>query len=158
MTCEFHSEMVDRGEAVEIVDHSLGTRVRLWHRTEPSSDDHVAVCVELSADGMVASMRGLMLDYVAGRSLPSFFSTLERDFIGWQGIRTWDSMDDELRIEARHSTWGHVRLDWHLSRKPSGSLSWTATAVTHLEAGEQLRQFAAAIDRFLLPAGTEYRQ
>lgn len=158
MTCEFENEMVDQGEAIEIVDRSLRTRVRLWHRTKPSSDDNVAVCVELSADGMVASMSGLMLDYVAGRSLPRFLSTLARDFTSWQGIRTWDSMDDELRIEAQHSTRGHIQLVWSLRRQPGGPLSWTATAVTHLEAGEQLHQFAAAIDRFLPPADSEHRR
>ncbi|MGW4245595.1 DUF6228 family protein [Nocardia sp. NPDC004722] len=158
MACEFESEMVDQGDALEIMDRSLGTRVRLWHRTKPYGEDNVAVCVELSADGMVASTRGLMLDYVAGRSLPRFLSTLERDFAGWHGIRTWDSMNDELRIEAQHLTLGHVRLVWRLSGGPSESLSWTATVVTHLEAGEQLRQFAAAVHRFLLPADTGHRE
>ncbi|WP_194838741.1 DUF6228 family protein [Nocardia sp. XZ_19_369] len=158
MTCEFDSEMVERDEAIELMDRSDGTGVRLWHRTVPYSDDYVAVCVELSADGMVASMRGLILDYVAGRSLPGFISSLERDFAGWQGIRTWESMDHELRIEARHSTLGHVQLDWSLCRQSSESLSWTATVVTYLEAGEQLRQFAAAIHRFVLPDDAEDRR
>ncbi|MFF2554590.1 DUF6228 family protein [Nocardia sp. NPDC058058] len=152
MACEFDSEMVDRDDAVEVVDRLLGTRVRLWHRTEPYDDDFVAVCVEFSAEGLAASMRGLMLDYVAGRSLPSFLDTLERDFAGWQGIRVWDSMDHELRIEAQHLTLGHVRLVWSLNRHASQSISSTATVVTDLEAGEQLRQFASAIHRFLLPA------
>ncbi|MFI9408150.1 DUF6228 family protein [Nocardia sp. NPDC052316] len=158
MTCEFESEMVDRGEAIELIDRSDGTGVRLWHRTVPYSDDYVAVCVELSADGMAASMRGLILDYVAGRSLPGFISSLERDFGGWHGIRTWKSMDHELRIEARHLTLGHVRLDWSLSRQLSESPSWAARVVTYLEAGEQLRQFAAAIHRFLLPDDAEHRR
>lgn len=133
------------------MDRSVGTRVRLWHRTVPYDDDFVAVCVELSAGGMVASTRGLLLDYVSGRSLPGFLGTLERDFAGWQGIRVWDSMDHEFRVEARHLALGHVRLDWSLRRQSSESLSWAATAVTYLEAGEQLRQLAAAIHRFLLP-------
>ncbi|MFE3195491.1 DUF6228 family protein [Nocardia sp. NPDC059240] len=139
------------------MDRSAGTRVRLWHRTVPYSDDFVAVCAELSADGMVASLRGLILDYVNGRSLPAFLSTLEQDFAGWQGVRTWESMDHELRIDARHLTLGHVRLDWSLNRQPTESLSWAATVVTHLEAGEQLRQFAAAIHRFVLPDGAGYQ-
>ncbi|MFJ4649785.1 DUF6228 family protein [Nocardia sp. NPDC088792] len=157
MTCEFDIEMVDRNEAIEVMDRSVDTRVRLWHRTVPYSDDFVAVCVELSGAGMVASMRGLILDVYAGRSLPAFVSALERDFAGWQGIRTWESMDHELQIEARHLNLGHVRLDWSLNRQPSESLSWAATVVTYLEAGEQLRQFAAAIHRFVLPDEVEHR-
>ncbi|GAB0107943.1 hypothetical protein JMUB6875_69460 [Nocardia sp. JMUB6875] len=157
MTCEFDSEMVDRDEAIEVMDRSAETGVRLWRRTVPYSDDFVAVCVELSGDGMVASMHGLILDYVNGRSLPGFLSTLERDFAGWQGIRTWESMNHELRIEARHLTLGHVRLDWTLNRQPSESLTWAATVATYLEAGEQLRQFAAAIHRFVLPDHAEHR-
>ncbi|WP_297627905.1 DUF6228 family protein [Nocardia sp.] len=68
--------------------------------------------VELSADGMSASIRGLVVDYVAGRSLPRFFDTLEQDFTGWNGVRTWESVEHALRIDAQHLGLGHVRLTW----------------------------------------------
>lgn len=84
--------MVDRDEAIEVLDRSADTGVRLWHRTVPYSDDFVAVCVELSGDGMVASMHGLILDYVNGRSLPGFLGTLERISLAGKGFgrgRAW---------------------------------------------------------------------
>ncbi|WP_051023373.1 DUF6228 family protein [Nocardia pneumoniae] len=158
MTCEFDREMVDHGEAIEMIDRSFGSRVRLWHRTmpyrdgRPCDDDFVAMCAELSAEGMSASMRGLLVDHVGGRSLSRFVDTLEQDFTGWTGIRTWESMDHELRIDTEHAPLGHVRLTWTLMRQSGFSTSWTATTVTVLEAGEQVRQFAATIHRFLRPS------
>ncbi|MFB8276882.1 DUF6228 family protein [Nocardia colli] len=131
--------------------------MRLWNRTVPYNsgmphdDDYVAMCVELSAEGMSASTHGLMVDYVAGRSLPRFLDALEHDFTGWDGVRTWESMDHELQIAARYLSLGHVRLTWTLQRHQASLTSWTVAMVTDLEAGEQLRRFVAAVHRFFRP-------
>ncbi|MFD6104951.1 DUF6228 family protein [Nocardia salmonicida] len=154
MNCEFDEEMVERDEAIELTDRRLGGRVRLWHRSMPYDDGmpyddtFVAMCAELSSDGMSATIRGLLLDEVGGRSLPRFLDSLVADFAGWNGIRTWDTLDHGLRIDAHHIL-GHVQLDWTLTRQTSGRNSWAATTTTCLEAGEQLRQLAAAVHRFL---------
>ncbi|GAB2444920.1 DUF6228 family protein [Nocardia tengchongensis] len=150
--------MIEYDEAIQLSNHSLGSRVRLWHRTMPYSDGtphdeaFVAACAELSGNGMTATIRGIMLDTVGGRSLPHFLDTLVADFAGWDGIRTWESLNHELRIDAEHLRLGHVQLDWSLTQGPvADQNAWTATTTTALEAGEQLRQFAAAVRKFLRP-------
>ncbi|MFE4455973.1 DUF6228 family protein [Nocardia tengchongensis] len=142
-------------------DRSTGRslhRAALWHRTTPYSDGtphdeaFVAACAELSGDGMTATIHGIMLDTVGGRSLPHFLDTLVADFAGWDGIRTWESLNHELRIDAEHLRLGHVQLDWSLTQGPVvDQNAWTATTTMVLEAGEQLRQFAAAVRKFLRP-------
>ncbi|MFE3795791.1 hypothetical protein KHQ06_37205 [Nocardia tengchongensis] len=157
MTCEFDESMIEYDEAIQLSNRSLGGRVRLWHRTMPYSDGtphdeaFVAACAELSGDGMTATIRGVMLDTVGGRSLPHFLDTLVADFAGWDEIRTWKSLNRELRIDAEHLRLGHVRLGWSLEQGPFDEIAWTATTTTVLEAGEQLRQFAATVRKFLRP-------
>ncbi len=156
MICEFDEEMIERDEAIELSDRDLGSRVRLWHRTMPYSDGmpqddaFVAMCAELSANGMTATVNALLLDVDGGRSLPHFLDSLVNDFAGWEGIRSWESLDHELRIDARH-VHRHIRLDWILTLRSDGQTAWTATSTIKAEAGEQLRQLTAAVHRFLRP-------
>ncbi|MFI9504616.1 DUF6228 family protein [Nocardia sp. NPDC052566] len=156
MICEFDEEMIERNEAIELSDRDLGSRVRLWHRTMPYNDGmphddaFVAMCAELSANGMTATVNGLLLDVVGGRSLPHFLDSLVNDFAGWDGIRSWESLDHELRIDAQH-VHRRIRLDWILTRQSGQQTAWTATTTIKVEAGEQLRQLTAAVHRFLLP-------
>ena len=58
-------------------------------------------------------------------------------------MREWESLEGELRIEARHQ-YGHVQLrvtvraDW-----PGwGNQGWTATADLRIDPGEQLAQIS----------------
>ncbi|HEX6336167.1 MAG TPA: DUF6228 family protein [Jiangellaceae bacterium] len=59
-------------------------------------------------EGLSAS-RPVYHGYWSGfRDLVLFFEEMERDWRGWDGDRTWESLQGDLRIEARHEH-GHVQ-------------------------------------------------
>lgn len=101
---------------------------------------------ELQLDGLTASAR-VAHNYATGfADLAEFFDLLERDWRGWQGVRNWESLEGDLRIDASHE-FGHVRLRIHLrrGRLDWGNDGWTATGDVTIEAGEQLSQVARDI-------------
>ncbi len=75
-------------------------------------------------------------------SLAAFFEELAGSWRGWQGERTYESIEHDLRIVATHD--GHIRLKIRLwqSTDPDG---WTVETTLHLDAGEQLSQAARDI-------------
>ena len=77
--------------------------------------------------------------------LVEYFTDLERSWRGWQGARSWRSLEDELSIDATH-TGSHVVLSIELHNGPlaSGAV-WTARLELALEAGEELTSAAAGI-------------
>jgi hypothetical protein len=86
------------------------------------------------------------------RDLILFFEEMERDWRGWAGVRLWESLEEDLRIEGRHEH-GHVQLrvtlrhwvaDW-------GRSGWSATADMTVDPGEQLSRIARDV-RALAPA------
>jgi hypothetical protein len=154
--CEFDSESVEAGQAVELVCPDPGNRVRLWNRVAPYGDDVVALCAEFSGDQMRAALHGLTVDFYGGGSLPLFLDGLASEFAGWQGVQSWESLDHDLRVEAQHDPRGYVEMTWTLSpRSCSRPDSWTATVVTALEAGEEMRRLADSVHRFLRPSSTQ---
>lgn len=80
-------------------------------------------------------------------ALAAFAAQIAADWRGWDGTRTWESVEGDLRIEARHD--GHVDLRVVLRDGPTWT--WTATALLRLEPGEQLSAIAA--DLHALAAG-----
>lgn len=79
--------------------------------------------------------------------LTDFLTGLYQDFRGWTGERAWRSLEAELRITARHD--GHVHLHWELASSPYRDRSWTFSASTHHDAGEEVRLLADAFDELL---------
>ena len=100
----------------------------------------------LELDGLRAER--LVREHVSGGfdDLADFFASLDRDWQGWSGVRTWSSLESELEIRAGHD--GHVQLDVVLRQfgtlQQYGPEPWTATAHLTLEAGEQLSKVAMA--------------
>ena len=68
------------------------------------------------------------------RDLADFFDSLERDWRGWAGVRTWTSLEGDLEIRANHD--GHVQLAVRL--QPAPDRLWTATAYLTIDPGEEL--------------------
>lgn len=95
--------------------------------------------VTIRADGLNASV--VVTDSVGGNTLPRFLQSLAADFRGWDGIRTWRALEDQLKVAATWQSWGHVELRFEL--RPNTFAPWSATAVANLEAGEQIRLAAA---------------
>ncbi|MBE1579413.1 DUF6228 family protein [Amycolatopsis roodepoortensis] len=78
--------------------------------------------------------------------LAEFFRRHADDWRGWDGVRTWESLEGELKIDASHR-YGHVRLRVTLQsfRHDWGNDGWTATGDLTIEPGEELSRAAEEI-------------
>lgn len=122
---------------------------------DPYGDGYVCtVATELHEDGMTA----VTVAKVDGRhtgpeviALPVFLDALAAGWEGWQGIRTWTSLEGKLALDARHDGRGHVSIGVTL-RQPGLDLTgtaWSARAVFVLEAGEEMTRFASDLGALL---------
>ena len=123
---------------------------------DPYGDGYVyTVSTELHAHGMtattVAKVDGIFADSVT--TLSGFVESLAADWTGWSEVRTWQSMERELTIDARHDGRGYVSLGVTL-REPGpdwDDTAWSARAVFVLEAGEEMTRLAADLTHLLRP-------
>lgn len=88
---------------------------------------------------------------LAGDSLDAFLSDIADQFRGWNGTRSWRSLEDQLRIEATWGSRGHVTLRVHLRPKVYEE-PWNVTAAFDVEAGAEMQALAAAVSNFFRPA------
>jgi hypothetical protein len=79
--------------------------------------------------------------------LPDFFASLYDDFRGWDGERTWASLEGDLTVTATHSR--NVALRWSLTHQLYGEPVWTFTVSTHHSPGEDLRRLAESFTELL---------
>ncbi|MEU4419544.1 DUF6228 family protein [Actinoplanes sp. NPDC024001] len=121
---------------------------------DPFGDGYVHTAeTELYQGGLaaktVAKLDGL---YAApATTLAGFVESLAGDWRGWEGVRTWQSMECELALDARHDGRGYVFLGVTL-RAPGpdwDDTAWSARAVFVLEAGEEMTRFAADLAHLL---------
>ena len=84
--------------------------------------------MRLRVPGLDAGLR-VSAHYAIGfDDLVKFFRGLASDWRGWQGERSYESLDHDLRLAAAHD--GHVQLAVRLREvRPDG---WSATAVIRL--------------------------
>ncbi len=155
MDCVYDAD-VDGDNAVTLEEPRGGPRIRLWNRTE-LEDNVIQVCAEIAVSGatdnLVATAHGVTLAFM-GEELTPFFEALAEGFTGWEGVRTWRSLDREVEIGAVFGSGGHVELTCTL-RPGSYSLDdlWMASVTVSVEAGEQMRVLAADVRRFLQADG-----
>ncbi len=67
-------------------------------------------------------------------SIGRFFKSLGEDWRGWDGERTWSSIEGTFALNATHDGLGHVPLRVHLQQNVYEH-AWQVDAVIHLEAG-----------------------
>jgi Family of unknown function (DUF6228) len=86
--------------------------------------------------------------------LGEFFGGLAREWRGWDGERTWESLEGEVALRATHDRVGHVRLAVELvDRSGDIGYSWSARGGLMLEAGS-LDAIARAAQQFDRAGGT----
>jgi hypothetical protein len=83
-----------------------------------------------------------------GDGLDSFLAELAEDFRGWEGARTWCSLERDLTLSAEHGPGGYVHLTWGLQGRPPSGV-WRFEATTAHAAGEDMRNLAAEFHAFL---------
>ncbi|MFV8130650.1 DUF6228 family protein [Streptomyces syringium] len=86
-----------------------------------------------------------------GDGLDAFLDELADDFRGWEGARTWRSLEHELTLSAVHGPGGYVRLTWGLHAQPPAE-EWCFETTTVHAAGEDMRNLAAELRAFLKSA------
>ncbi len=103
----------------------------------------------LSVEDLEASVRfyeprGFLL------GLGDYFASVEQDWRGWKGEKTWESVEGELSLTAIHDGLGHITLTAELrNRFNPPSRQWLARGALSLEAGAlgPLAQAAARFER-----------
>jgi hypothetical protein len=113
-----------------------------------SKGEILSVVVRLRVPGLDAS-RQIWAHYATGfDELVAFFNGLAADWRGWQGERTYESLEHDLRLTAAHD--GHVHL---LVQLPQTALldEWSATGVVQLDPGEEMTRAAEDVAALLSP-------
>ncbi|MFC4013934.1 DUF6228 family protein [Nonomuraea purpurea] len=137
-----------------VLHTSGGLRWVVHPPQDPYGDGYVyTVATELHDDGMTASTVAKIDGLYANLdcTLAGFMEGLVVEWRGWNGVRTWTSLERELALDARHDGRGHVSLGVTL-RAPGLDLddtAWSARSVFVLEAGEELTRLAADLSYFL---------
>ena len=102
------------------------------------------VTAELRCGGLAASQR-VVHPYRSGfEDLADFVGQLADDWRGWSGRRAWESIEGDLRIEARHD-YRHVQLRITLRHNGPGwgNDGWKAIADLTIDPGEELTRVAS---------------
>ena len=116
-------------------DAVRGPEVRFWS---------VEVC--LRVPGLEASSR-VSAHYASEfDDLVTFFRQLAADWRGWDGERTYESLEYDLRLTATHD--GYVRLAVQLWQQ-AGRQGWSVAAVISLEPGEEMTRVAEDVAALL---------
>ncbi|MER5613618.1 DUF6228 family protein [Streptomyces sp. NPDC002215] len=114
--------------------------------TRPFGDDPTFDFL-VKARGQWVSIETLVRTW-DGDGLDTFLSSLAEDFRGWEGTRTWRSLEHDLTISAEHRPGGYVHLTWGIHDRPP-SEAWHFETTTVHAAGEEMRNLAAEIHTFL---------
>lgn len=93
-------------------------------------------------EGLKFSGRTSVSTYHSG-SPSALFDEMARDWMGWEGTKTWASLEEELRIEATEDLTGHISLVVTM-RDCCDPANWRLKTTLELEAG-QLSEIAKAV-------------
>lgn len=130
-------------DGVEITGEPGRGSVRLRCPHRPWDDVVLDFRCEVADSGVNAATWVRTLD---GDGVVAWVASLAESFSGWDGTRTWESLDHDLRIDATHDGRGHVSLRFVI-RGPRGYEpgAWEASVVVTLDAGEDMRRLAAEL-------------
>jgi hypothetical protein len=135
---------------VELRSIDPNTTVRLWNRVTPYDDDIVGICVELLADDVRGALHDITLLQATG-GLSIYLLELAEEFRGWTGVWSWEAPDHDLRIDAEYIRSGYVDLTWTITPWRGVAGRWSVSVKSTIQAGEDLRQLALRVNRFVHP-------
>lgn len=122
-----------------------GTYVRLRVAPSPQEEPYFTFYAELHGAGLDASVG--VLEYGEKHDLGSFLSDLANSWRGWEGTKTYNSLEYDLTVEAHREAGGHNILRFTV-REGMPPL-WTATLELMLEAGEETASLAREVSTFM---------
>lgn len=101
--------------------------------------------IELAAPSFRASVTVENPGY--GHPPSQLFGELAGNWRGWQGAKTWLSLEGELEIQATSDSTGHVTLQFKVPAYVAGPSAWSAQCSVVVEAG-QLERLAQESHEF----------
>lgn len=110
--------------------------------------DSVHYAVETRAPGLTARVDEVVA-WAWDSDLTTFLDELVADYRGWDGERSWHTMDRDLAVSAVFRSGGYVGLTWTLRPWGSAAGDWSTSVTTWLEAGEQMSSFTSDLRHFL---------
>lgn len=134
-------------ERVVITDGSRTATLSAAHRFG-GSDLYVgeSFTISIEDDGLQAERTVFVFshDWIA---FAAFFEDLADSWRGWDGTRTWESIEHDLTIEARSDPGRHCSLSFIVRNGPIPT--WTARIDgISVDAGEDLTSLARAVGRW----------
>ena len=91
--------------------------------------------VTISLPGLSASADVDAVAYDGEHTLGLLFRRLADDWRGWDGERTWSSLEGDFDLVATHDGLGHVAVQVRLRSGPYAE-DWVATGTIWLDAGQ----------------------
>jgi hypothetical protein len=125
---------------------------------DPHGDGYIRrFDVELTDAGLTATTT-TTIGVFGSVELDAFLYGLADEWRGWDGVRSWRSMEGELLIDATHDRTRRVSLDVTVQPPQTlGAPSWSARCLFEVEPGAQLVEIANQIATLLGPPATRYR-
>ncbi|MFJ8657131.1 DUF6228 family protein [Streptomyces rochei] len=125
---------------------TISLRFHQLTRSFPDERDDLMRDFLVTAHGESARIE-VMVRTWDGDGLDVFLAELAEAFRGWNGTRTWRSLEDDLTLAAEHAG-SHVRLTWGLhDRLPDDE--WRFEMTTIHAPGEDMRRLAIEMRTFL---------
>lgn len=121
-----------------------GAQLRLSDPQRPCNDAIVDYLVDFRAPG--AQLQAAVTSY-EGDGLPAFLEQLAHGYRGWEGIRSWRSLQGDLQVDATWNAGGHVDLTVSL-RPGEHEPGWELISVFSVEAGAEMERLAATVFHF----------
>lgn len=110
--------------------------------------DSVHYAIEAWAPGLTARVNEVVA-WIWDHDLTTFLEELTADYRGWEGERTWHTMDRDLAVSVVFRSGGYVGLTWTIRPWRSAAGDWSTSVTTWLEAGEQMSSLASDVRHFL---------
>jgi hypothetical protein len=133
--------MAEQAKGVEFRsddEHDLVVRLSFESATSDSELDLFKVQVRTPH---LACDHGMLT--FKGDGLSAFFADLERDWRGWADTRTWDALEHEMSIEARHR--GRVVELLFILRRDYKPEAWELRLPIFIAPGEPLTRVASEV-------------
>ncbi|WSB18745.1 DUF6228 family protein [Streptomyces albidoflavus] len=125
---------------------TISLRFHQLTRSFPEERDDLMRDFLVTAQGEAARIE-VMVRTWDGDGLDVFLAELAEGFRGWNGTRTWRSLEGDLTMAAEHAG-SHVRLTWGLHDRLLDD-EWRFELTTIHAPGEDMRRLAIEMHTFL---------
>lgn len=88
--------------------------------------------------------------YTDPDGITSLFQEAAGDWRGWSGIKSWESLEGEFKIELKTDKTGHITIDVEINHDCGNPEPWRLKSCIMIEAG-QLEAIAKSAIQFFRP-------